>query len=320
MARSNKTFDTVRPVTTNKGNTEYSTWESDDEEGGGEKRRDGGPKRTTTKLTQDETKRRMNDENKLGRYHSRSKSKEAPKARHGDDGDDDFKAENEAIKITRAELEKLRRRIDQARSEAGYSISRPSSRASSRHTSRRSIAAASDSASELGDDSGLLTGVMDGLGGTDAIDALGEIFSLDGEKPPIWTEDELDDPSTKNLNAAALGRESALVPQKVIQKYEQARRDYHAAVLAKKKKKSAARYAKDGDLTPKISAVQGLAAQFKNAMQFGGERKVRKQMDYKNHYTKAARIAHAKNAAPKAGFFASIHNAMFGCCAGRGAR
>ena len=40
-----------------------------------------------------------------------------------------FEEEDEAIEITRAELEKLRDRIDQARSDAGYS-------SSSRHSSR----------------------------------------------------------------------------------------------------------------------------------------------------------------------------------------
>jgi hypothetical protein len=140
---------------------------------------------------------------------------------------------------------------------------------------------------------------------------------MEEAKPSIWKPDELDDPETKGVLSMGAHAGSAIVPQKVIDKYERARKDYEAALKAKKDKKAAHRHALDGDATPKASAVHDLAAQFNSALN-GGERKVRKQMDYKTQYAhrKATRTSNAQPAESKS-FFGAVQAVMFGCCLGR---
>jgi len=295
---------------------EYSQWDDDDENARDARRESRGRSRDASRA-----QRRMEGE-RLSRVYSKSRSRDASVGRHSE-----FEAEDEAIEITRAELESLRERIDQARSEAGYSsasLSRAGSRGSSRHgsrhgsrnssrhslrfSSRQSLMDASDSASEFGE------------GNSEAGAGLGMIGGLLGMETStsVWTPDELDDPAIKGAHATGAHAGSAIVPQKVIDKYEKAKKDYEAALKAKKDKKAAQRRALDGDETPRASAVHDLAAQFNHAIN-GTERKVRKQMDYKTQYAnkKAARLSHARPLESNT-FFGSLHAMMFGCCMGRG--
>merc|ERR1712159_103961 len=56
------------------------------------------------------------------------------------------------------------------------------------------------------------------------------------KKKPIWTLDEMDDEATKrSRNAHNIG--SALVPHKIVEKYDKAKKDYEEAVKAKRVKK-----------------------------------------------------------------------------------
>ena len=296
---------------------EYSQWDDDDENARDVGRESRGRSRDASRA-----QRRMEGE-RLSRVYSKSRSRDALSVgRHSD-----FEAEDEAIEITRAELESLRERIDQARSEAGYSSaslsragsrgssrhgsrhgSRHSSRHSFRHSSRQSLVDASDSASEFGEGDG---------GAAAALGAIGGLLGME-TSTSVWTPDEVDDPVIKGAHTTGAHAGSAIVPQKVIDKYEQAKKDYEAALKAKKDKKAAQRRALDGDETPRASAVHDLAAQFNHALN-GTERKVRKQMDYKTQYAnkKAARMSHARPPESNT-FFGSLHAMMFGCCMGRG--
>ena len=251
----------------------------------------------------------------------------------------EYEAEDEAIEITRAELEKLREKIDQARSEAGYSSSsarssRRGSRASSRHSSRGprggSMLASTESvdpdfADERSTQDGSSVAVapaamldVDVYGAAnDLLNALGG----DTETPKIWDDEDLDDEATKKRQGAHhIG--SAVVPQKVVERYDKARKDYEAALKAKKDKKDRLRReaaeaaaAKKGDTS---SSVDALANEFRRAISFArddDERKVRQRMDYKNtavYRKRAARLANAKPPPPT--FFERLSGALFGCC------
>ena len=306
-------FET-RSVQSSAVSQEYSQWDDDDEDA-----RDVGRESRGRSRDASHAQRRMEGE-RLSRVYSKSRSRDASVGRRSD-----FEAEDEAIEITRAELESLRERIDQARSEAGYSSaslsragsrgssrhgsrhgSRHSSRHSFRHSSRQSLVDASDSASEFGEGDGEVGAGLGMIGGLLGVDT----------STSVWTPDELDDPVIKGATGAHAG--SAIVPQKVIDKYEKAKNDYEAALKAKKDKKAAQRRALDGDETPRASAVHDLAAQFNHAIN-GTERKVRKQMDYKTQYAnkKAARMSHARPPESNT-LFGSLHAMMFGCCMGRG--
>jgi hypothetical protein len=64
----------------------------------------------------------------------------------------------------------------------------------------------------------------------------GLLNALGGETPKIWDDEDLDDEATKKRQGAHhIG--SAVVPQKVVEKYDKARKDYEAALKAKKDKK-----------------------------------------------------------------------------------
>ena len=262
----------------------------------------------------------------MGNYYGRSSSRSASRK-------SDFEKEDEAIEITRAELERLREKIDQARSEAGYSSSsRASSRSSSRHgsrsSSRRRVMASTssvdpdffDEKSVTVDGSSMVSAASAGAGNVLAVGA-GLLAALGEEKPPIWDEDELDDPQViAHRNAHNIG--SAVVPQKVVERYDKARKDYEAALKAKKDKKDRLRReaaeaaaAKKGDTS---SSVDALANEFRRAISFArddDERKVRQRMDYKNtavYRKRAARLANAKPPPPT--FFERLSGALFGCC------
>ena len=318
-----ETFD-ARSMRSNDVASEYSSWKDEDENGG----------------SQTETRERGRDETRPSRERARARARmDAEKLRRVEregsiSSGREFEAEDEAIEMTRAELDKLRDRIDKARSDAGYSStslsrtgsrgssrhssrrsSRRSSRHSSRHSSRRSVGDASDSASEFNE-------VAEGLMGTDAFNSA--MASLMGEtQTSVWTEEELavDDEDKKRASTGAKAG-SALVPQKVIDKYEQARKDYEAALKAKKDKKAALRHAKEGEAepaTPTAASVNDLAQQFNWALAGGVGRTTRKQLDYKVQYAnkKAQRLITAKKP-EKVTILGSINNFMFGCCMGRG--
>jgi len=212
--------------------TAASQWESESD-GDGEGGRQG------------RSRRRLSRKDSLGNYYGRSSSRSVSRK-------SDFEKEDEAIEITRAELERLREKIDQARSEAGYSSSsRASSRSSSRHgsrsSSRRRVMASTssvdpdffDEKSVTVDGSSMVSAASPGVGNVLAVGA-GLLAALGEEKPPIWDEDELDDPQViAHRNAHNIG--SAVVPQKVVDKYDKAKRDYEAALKVKRDKKDALR-------------------------------------------------------------------------------
>ena len=155
---------------------------------------------------------------------------------------------------------------------------------------------------------GAANGLLNALGG-------------DTETPKIWDDEDLDDEATKKRQGAHhIG--SAVVPQKVVERYDKARKDYEAALKAKKDKKDRLRReaaeaaaAKKGKAS---SSVDALAKEFQRAISFSHEddqRKVRQRMDYKNtavYRKKAARLANAKK--PPATFFERLSGALFGCC------
>ena len=154
------------------------------------------------------------------------------------------------------------------------------------------------------------------VGVNDLLNALG------GETPKIWDDEDLDDEATKKRQGAHhIG--SAVVPQKVVEKYDKARKDYEAALKAKKDKKDrlrreAAEAAAAKKKENASSSVDALAKEFQRAISFSHEddqRKVRQRMDYKNtavYRKKAARLANAKK--PPATFFERLSGALFGCC------
>jgi len=246
----------------------------------------------------------------------------------------EYEAENEAIEITRAELEKLREKIDQARSEAGYSSSsarssRRGSRASSRHSSRGprggSMLASTESVDpDFADERSTQDGSSVAPDATAVLNVgvNGLLNALGGETPKIWDDEDLDDEATKKRQGAHhIG--SAVVPQKVVEKYDKARKDYEAALKAKKDKKDrlrreAAEAAAAAKKENASSSVDALAKEFQRAISFSHEddqRKVRQRMDYKNtavYRKKAARLANAKK--PPATFFERLSGALFGCC------
>jgi hypothetical protein len=105
-----------------------------------------------------------------------------------------------------------------------------------------------------------------------------------------------------------------------VEKYDKAKKDYEAAVKAKKDKKDrlrreAAEAAKKGQSE---SSVDALAKEFRKAISFSrdeDERKVRQRMDYKNtaaYRKKAARLAQKKP--PPLTIFERFSGALFGCC------
>jgi hypothetical protein len=149
----------------------------------------------------------------------------------------------------------------------------------------------------------------------------GLLNALGGETPKIWDDEDLDDEATKKRQGAHhIG--SAVVPQKVVEKYDKARKDYEAALKAKKDKKDRLRReAAEAAAAKKenaSSSVDALAKEFQKAISFSHEddqRKVRQRMDYKNtavYRKKAARLANAKK--PPATFFERLSGALFGCC------
>ena len=150
----------------------------------------------------------------------------------------------------------------------------------------------------------------------------GLLNALGGETPKIWDDEDLDDEATKKRQGAHhIG--SAVVPQKVVEKYDKARKDYEAALKAKKDKKDrlrreAAEAAAAAKKENASSSVDALAKEFQRAISFSHEddqRKVRQRMDYKNtavYRKKAARLANAKK--PPATFFERLSGALFGCC------
>ena len=150
----------------------------------------------------------------------------------------------------------------------------------------------------------------------------GLLAALGEEKPPIWDEDELDDPQViAHRNAHNIG--SAVVPQKVVDKYDKAKRDYEAALKVKRDKKDALRR-EEAQANPRTTSAHALAEQFSNALSFGkeeDERRVRKQMDYKNTAAarrKAARYAAKAKEEAKASstFYNKLGGLLFGCCMG----
>ena len=273
----------------------------------------------------------------LAKYHGRDGTLDA--------GVNEFEEEDAAIEITRAELERLREKIDLARSDAGYSSrsrssSRHGSRHSSRHSSRRSVSSSRHSSRhsssrsvqdypstasvdpDFGEERSTTVGgstVNEEAGviniGQNLIDA------LQGDKK-IWDEDELDDESAiENMNAHNIG--SAVVPQKVVQKYEQAKREYDAALKAKREKKDQLRRearAADKKHAPSTT-VDDLAKQFTRAFSISQSdpNQIRKRMDYKNTHqlrAKAARLAHVAKHVPTP--WERLSSTFFGCCMGRG--
>lgn len=241
-----------------------------------------------------------------------------------------FEEEDEAIEITRAELEKLRERIDQARSDAGYSSSsrhssRAGSRSSSRHSSRRGGFGASVASVDpdfADEKSTTVDGSVDAAG-MNVMNVGADLFTAlaGGDKPAIWTQEEMDDEATKrSRNAHNIG--SAVVPQKIVEKYDKAKKDYEDAVKAKREKKerlrreAAAEAAKDKP----PSRMDELAQEFRRAVHnedpASDYHRVRQRMDYKNTALKrkqAARLAHNKKPPT---FYERLSSAMFGCCLG----
>lgn len=308
-------FDQRSATSAGTAQTAVSQWESESD-GDGEGGRQG------------RSRRRLRRKDSLGNYYgvgsaSRSGSRKS-----------DFEKEDEAIEITRAELDRLREKIDQARSEAGYSSSsRASSRSSSRHGSRsssrrRAMASTNsvdpdfaDEKSVTVDGSSMVSAASPGGGNVLAVGA-GLLAALGDDKPQIWDEDEMDDPEVAaHRNAHNVG--SAVVPQKVVEKYDKAKRDYEAALKAKKDKKDALRR-EEAQANPGTSSAHALAKQFSKALSFGreeDERKVRKQMDYKNTAAarrKAARYAAKAKEEAKASstFYSKLGGLLFGCCMG----
>ena len=293
-----------------------SQWSSEDEDGVEEERRGRARSRAGG------SRRRARAERLGEAYGTRSRS--ASKR------SETFEEEDEAIEITRAELEKLRDRIDQARSDAGYSSSsrhssRAGSRSSSRHSSRRGGFGASVESvdPDFADEKSTTVDESVDNGGMNVMNVGADLYAaLGGEKKPIWTLDEMDDEATKrSRNAHNIG--SALVPHKIVEKYDKAKKDYEEAVKAKRVKKerlrreAAAEAAKEK--TP--SRMDELAQEFRRAIHNEDAaleyHKVRQRMDYKNASAtrkRAARIA--KNAKRPPTFYEGLLRAMFGCCLG----
>ena len=157
---------------------------------------------------------------------------------------------------------------------------------------------------------GAANGLLNALGG-------------DTETPKIWDDEDLDDEATKKRQGAHhIG--SAVVPQKVVERYDKARKDYEAALKAKKDKKDrlrreaaeAAAAAKKGDTRRRrwmLSPTNSEGRYRSRATTI--ERKVRQRMDYKNtavYRKRAARLANAKPPPPT--FFERLSGALFGCC------
>lgn len=258
-------------------------------------------------------------------------------SRRGRDGSgasaDAFAEEDEAIEITRAELDKLRDKIDQARMDAGISSrsisrsssrsrsrsrhgSRASSRAPSRSSSRRSMASTDSVDPDFADERSTTVGGSTAGGLSVENGGFGDMMGMFGEeKPPIWDEDELDTRRMKEeTNAHQIG--SAVVPKKVVEKYETAKLEYEKALKAKREKKDRLRRELAAQSKP-ASKVDELAAEFSRAITGDDPVKtVRKRMDYKKENqmrVKAARLAHAhKKVEPT--FFVKMSSLLFGCC------
>ena len=272
----------------------------------------------------------------LAKYHGRDE-RELSRER-------EFEAEDEAIEITRAELERLREKIDQARSDAGMSSrsrssSRHGSRHSSRHSSRRSVSSSRHSSrhsssrstqdypSTTSIDPDFANERSTTVGGSTVNEEAGVMTlgqdlleALQGGKK-IWDDDEVDDESMiESMNAHQIG--SAIVPQKVVEKYEKAKRDYDAALKAKRDKKDQLRReARAADKNKPSATVDNLAQQFSRAFTVpqNDPNQIRKRMDYKNTHqlrAKAARLAHVSKHVPTP--WERLSGVLFGCCTGRG--